>query len=73
VPGSRKTLPESSALPPERRVITVSPDDVLQPDRRPWARLSLDRVVIRAVLGSAATLGAVLVIVALVTRFLGLW
>jgi len=52
------------------RTINVSPDDVIQPDRRPWRRVSLDNIVVRAVAGSAATLAALLGLAFLVWKIL---
>jgi len=57
----------------ERTRIVVRPEDVLQPDRRPWARLTLEGVVARAVLFSAVLVTAFLLIVAGGAKLLGLW
>jgi hypothetical protein len=51
----------------------VRPEDVLQPDRRPWRRLSLDGVVVRLIALSALVVAVLLGIMAGVGRLLGLW
>lgn len=51
----------------------IRPDQVLQPDRRPWARLTLEQVVVKMVLISAAAIALFLIFVAAVARLLGLW
>ncbi len=55
------------------RRIEVRPEDVMQPDRRPWRRLSLDGVVARLMLLSALVLASLLAGVAGLGRLLGLW
>lgn len=61
----------SDQVRPDRYVIR--PDQVLQPDRRPWARLTLEQVVVKMVLISAAAIALFLIFVAAVARLLGLW
>lgn len=58
---------------PEVRHIDVRPDQVLQPDKRPWARLTLEGVVVRVVGLSAAVVATFLVGAALAAKLLRLW
>ncbi len=59
--------------PDAPRRIEVAPEEVLQPDRRPWARLSLDQVVARTMLISTAAVAATLAMIALLTKLAGIW
>lgn len=58
---------------PDVRRIEVRPDQVLQPDRRPWARLSLDQVVVRAMAVSGAVIALFLALAAGAAKLIGLW
>ena len=55
------------------RRIEVAPEEVLQPDRRPWARLSLDQVVLRTMLISAVAVAATLGVIAGIGKLAGWW
>ncbi|MDE2486717.1 MAG: hypothetical protein KGO51_04900 [Alphaproteobacteria bacterium] len=55
------------------RRIEVRPEDVLQPDRRPWERLSLEQVVVRAILFSALVVLGFLAIAAAVGKAVRAW
>jgi hypothetical protein len=55
------------------RRIEVRPEDVLQPDRRPWRQLSLDGVVARLILLSAVVVASLIAAAAGLGRLLGLW
>jgi hypothetical protein len=68
---ARRTGAKDEAGAPRR--IEVRPEDVLQPDRRPWRRLSLDGVVVRLIALSALVVAVLLGIMAGVGRLLGLW
>lgn len=56
-----------------RRRIEIRPEDVLQPDRRPWERLSLEQVVVRAILFSALVVLGFLAIAAAVGKAVRAW
>jgi hypothetical protein len=57
----------------EVRHVDVSPEEVLQPDRRPWARLSLDQVVLRSMMISAAAVAGALAVIAGIGKLAGWW
>ena len=73
----RRPKPEAptgtATSPGVARRIEVRPEDVLQPDHRPWRRLSLDGVVARLMLLSALALATLLAGAAGLGRLLGLW
>jgi hypothetical protein len=59
------TLPEKVAAPKDRKRIIVHPDQVTQPDRRPWNDRPLEDVLIRFVLMSALFIGIAAVAIGL--------
>ena len=71
---ARETEPAAPAAAgePARRIkrIVVHPDQVSQPDRRPWRRTSLTQVVGRFLLMSAAIVAIGVAILALGLRLL---
>jgi len=62
-------LPEKFAEPEAKKRIFVHPDQITQPDRRPWSEKPLESVIIRFMLMSALfislTLGAGILILGL--------
>ena len=73
-PDPRAPVPANDPGGPEDVThIDVKPEEVLQPDRRPWARLSLDQVVVRTLLISTVAVALTLGVIALVTKLAGIW
>jgi hypothetical protein len=60
-PSARRTTPQGLVKGSRTRRIVVSPDDVLQRDTRDFRQVSLESVIMRYVLVSAAIIGAVMV------------
>lgn len=73
-PAAKDDRPSAEPGPrePDARYV-VAPEEVMQPDRTPFARLSLDEVVIRTVAFSAVLVAIFVGLLVLAGFLFGLW